>query len=88
MAILKGWKLRNLFKKVYRSSVEGPNWRGRSLGRWENKVKEYVRERGARGNELEWSRKVCMDRERWISVCRGHPLGGRFRRERGVRAID
>ncbi len=38
------------FVKMYRSSVEGPNRRGRPLGRWEDKVKEYVSERGARGN--------------------------------------
>ncbi len=31
-------------KKVYRSSVEGPNRRGRPPGRWKDKVKEYVRE--------------------------------------------
>ncbi len=37
-------------KKVYLSTVEGPNRRGRPLGRWENKVKEYVSERGVRGN--------------------------------------
>ncbi len=29
-------------KKVYRSSVEGPYRRGRPLGRWDDKVKEYV----------------------------------------------
>ncbi len=33
-------------KKVYRSSVEGPNRRGRPLGRCEDRVKEYVSERG------------------------------------------
>ncbi len=75
-------------KKVYRSSVEGTNRRGRPLGRWEDRVKEYVSERGVRGNKLEWARRECMDRERWKSVCRGHPLWGCFRRERGVRAID
>ncbi len=32
-------------KKVYWSSVEGPNRRGRPLGRWEDKVKEYVSEK-------------------------------------------
>ncbi len=39
-----------LVKKVYRSSVEGPNRKGRPFGRWEGKVKEYVSERlrGAR----------------------------------------
>ncbi len=68
-------------KRMYLSSVEGINRRGRLLGRWKDKVKEYVSERGVRGNSLEWTRKKCMDRERWRSVCRGHPLGGRFRRE-------
>ncbi len=41
------------FVKVYRSSVEGTNRRGRPFGRWEDRVKEYVSERGVRGNELE-----------------------------------
>ncbi len=53
-----------------------------------DRVKEYVSERGVRGNGLEWARRECMDRERWRSVSRGHPLEGRFRRERGVGAID
>ncbi len=75
-------------KKVYLSSVEGPNRRRRPLGRWEDKVTEYMSERGARENWLEWARRECMDRERWRSICRGHPPRGRFRRERGVRAID
>ncbi len=34
---------------LYLSSVEGPNRRGRPLGRWEGRVKEYVSERGVRG---------------------------------------
>ncbi len=37
---------------VYLSSVEGPNRRGRPLGRWEDRVKEFVSERGVRGNGL------------------------------------
>ncbi len=39
-----------LVKKVYRSSVEGPKRKGRPLGRWKDRVKEYLRERGARRN--------------------------------------
>ncbi len=70
------------------SSVEGPNRRGRPLGRWEDGVKEYMTEWGVRGNGLEWARRECMDREMWTSVCRGHLLEGRFQRERGIRAID
>ncbi len=68
-------------KKVYLGSVEGTNRRGRPLGRWKDRVKEYVSERGVRGNRLEWARNECMDRERWRSVCRDHPPRGRFRRE-------
>ncbi len=72
-------------KKVYRSSAEGTNRRGRPLGRWEDRVRECVSERGVTGNGLEWERRECMDGERWRSVCRAQ---GRFRRERGVRAAD
>ncbi len=35
-------------KKVYLSSAEGKNRRGRPLRRWEDRVKEYVSERGVR----------------------------------------
>ncbi len=44
-------------KKVYWSRVEGPNRRGRPLGRWEDSVKKYVSERGVRGNGLVWARR-------------------------------
>ncbi len=40
------------------SSAEGTNRRGRPLGRWKDRVKVYVSERGARGNGLEWARRV------------------------------
>ncbi len=75
-------------KKVYLSSVEGPNRRGRLLGRWRNRVKEYMSEGGVRGNGLAWERRECMDRERWRSICLGHPIRGRFQRERGIGDID
>ncbi len=77
-----------IVKKVYLGSVEGTNRRGRPVGRWENRVKEYVSERGVRRNGLEWARRECMERERWRSVCCGHPFWERFRRERGIRALD
>ncbi len=70
------------------SRVEGTNRRGRPLVRWEDTVREYVNERGVRGNALDWARRERMGRERWRSLCRGHPLGGRSRREQGIRAID
>ncbi len=75
------------FVKVYLSSVEGPSRRERPLGRWEDRVKE-MSERGVRGTGLEWTKRECMDKERWRSFCHGQPLGGRFYRERGVGAID
>ncbi len=75
-------------KKVYMSSVEGTNRRGRTLVRREDRVKEYVNERGVRGNGLEWARRECIDRERWRSVCCGHLLEGHSLGERGIRAID
>ncbi len=80
-------------EKVYLSSVEDPNRRGRPLGRWEDRVKAYgrwedrvkayVNYRGVRGNGLKWAGRECMDRERWRFVCHGNPppLGGCFRRE-------
>ncbi len=41
-------------KKVYMSESEGPNSRGRSPGRWRDRVKEYMCERGAtRGGGLD-----------------------------------
>ncbi len=41
------------FVKLCLNSVDGPIRRGRPLGRWEDRVKEYVSERGVRGNGLE-----------------------------------
>ncbi len=73
---------------MYRGSVEATNRRGRPLGRWDDRVKEYVSERGVQGSGLEWARRECMAKERWRPVFRGHPLGGCFLRERGVGAID
>ncbi len=50
-------------KKVYSSSVEGTNRRGKPLGRWEDKVKKYVSERGAR-NETEGKGMTVKEGER------------------------
>ncbi len=77
MAILKGWT-EEFVKSVYLRSVEGPSRRGRTLGRWEDRVKEYVSERRVRGHGLEWARRDCMDRERLRAVCCGHSLGRCF----------
>ncbi len=65
----------DFLKKVYLSSDEGTNRRGKPRGRWEDRM-EHVNERGVRRNGFEWARRECMDRERWRSVCRGHPHVG------------
>ena len=76
-------------KEVYLSEIEGCNQRGKPLGRWRDKMKEYTCERGdSRRGGLEWARRDYLDRERWRLFCRGHPLGERSWRERGVRDID
>ncbi len=54
-------------RKVYLSSVESSSRKGRPLGRWEDRVKEYLSEREVRGNGLGQARRECMDRERWRS---------------------
>ncbi len=51
-------------------------------------MKEYVSQRGVRGNELEWARRECMDREMWRAFSRGRPFERRFWRESGVGDID
>ncbi len=67
--------MKNFVNKVHLGSVEDTNRRGRLRERWEDRVKEYVSERGVRGNWLEWARRECMDRERWRSICRGRSFG-------------
>ncbi len=42
------------FVEVYLSCVEGPNMRGRPVGKWDGRVKEYVSEKGVRKNGLDW----------------------------------
>ncbi len=37
------------FVKVYESELEGPNRRGRPLGRWKDRVEEHLGERGING---------------------------------------
>ncbi len=65
---------RKEFVKVYESKLEGPNRRGRPLGRWKDRVEEYLGERGINGREmLEEARRECWNRERWRPFCHGHP---------------
>ncbi len=40
-------------KKVYLSNVEGPSRKEGPLGRWKDRMKKYLSERGVRGKGLE-----------------------------------
>ncbi len=49
-------------KKVYMSESVGPDSRGRTVGGWRDRVKEYMCERGAtRGGELDQARREGLD---------------------------
>ncbi len=63
---IKRMESEEFVKKVYVSESVGPNSRGRPLGRWRDRVKEYMCERGATsGGGLDQARRECLDRERW-----------------------
>ncbi len=47
----------------FMGKIVGPNNRGRLPGRWRDRVKEYLCERGA--TRLDQARRECLDRERW-----------------------
>ncbi len=53
-------------KKVCVNENVGPDSRGMPLGRWKDRVKEYMCERGAaRGRGQEQARWECLDRGSW-----------------------
>ncbi len=67
----------------------GPNSRGRPLGRWKNRVKEYMCERGAtREGRPDDARREYLAREGWRLFCHGYHLGECSWRKEGIRAID
>ncbi len=68
--------------KEYMCEIVGPNSRRRPLGRWRDRVKEYMCERSAtRGGGLDQARRECLGRERWTLFCRGYPLDGQSQME-------
>ncbi len=59
-------------KKVYYSKLEGPNRKGRPLGRWKDRVEYFLGERSINGRGvLTEAKRECWDRERWRLFCRG-----------------
>ncbi len=71
-------------KKVYEGELEGPNRRGRPLGRWKDRVEEYWGEKGINVRGVE-ARKECCIRERWRLLCCAHPLRPMGTYHKGVR---
>lgn len=70
-------KSEELVKEVYVSETVGPSSRGRPLGSWKNRVKEYMCERYAtRRERFEPARRECSNRERWRHFCNDHHLCG------------
>ncbi len=70
-------------KKVYVSQSVRPNSRGRPLGRWKNRVKEYYMcERSAtREGGIHQARRECLDKEEWRLFWPNHLFGGHFQSE-------
>ncbi len=71
-----------LVKRVNESELKGTNRRGRPLGRWKDRMEEYLGEKGINGRGvLEQARRECWDKERWRFFYRDHPApGGTFRK--------
>ncbi len=66
---------------------EGPNRRGRPLGRWKDRMEEYLRERGIMGGEDLNRQRGSFGKGRGGDFCHGHSLGGHSWKEWVVRAI-
>ncbi len=66
------------FVKVYESKLEGPDRRGRPLGRCKNRVREYL------GRELLIEEEFLMKQGGRVGIgksgdfCCSHPIGGTF----------
>ncbi len=74
-----------LVKKVFVSGGVDPDSRGRPPGRWRDRVKEYMCERGAtRRGGFNQTRRECL---RWRIFCCGYSLMRCFWRDQDVRAI-
>ncbi len=81
-------KSEEFVKKVYVIEIVVPNSRGRLLGRWKDRVNEYMCERGTtRRGESEQARWECLHRESWMLFCHGHPFGEHSQREQGITAM-
>ncbi len=68
--------------------VEGHSRRGRPLGRWRDRVSEYMCERGASGGWLDQTRRECLTRERWRLFCCAHILREYSWKEQGITVIN
>ncbi len=63
-------------KRVYNSVIDAVGVRGRPPVRWEDRVVEYVRERGERGMRgVEHTRRECKDKIKWTLLSWPSPEG-------------
>ncbi len=59
------------------SMVDAVGERGRPPVKWQDRVLEYVRERGERRmRRLEHARRECKDRNKWRLFCNDHHVIG------------
>lgn len=73
-------------ERLHMSEVEEPGVRGKPQVKWENRVEEYMRERGSGG--LNQTKRESWHREKWRIFCHGHPLWVSSCREQGIRVVD
>ena len=60
---------------IYKGGVDAVGARERPPVKWEDRLLEYLRERGYRRlRVIEDARIECMDRSKWRLFCFGHPL--------------
>jgi len=73
-------------RRIYKGGVDAVGVRGRPPVKWEDRLLEYMRERGDRRlRGIEGARMECMNRSKWRHFCRGHPLEGVPRNRRRSR---
>ena len=73
-------------RRIYKGGVDAVGVRGRPPVKWEDRLLEYVRERGDRIlRGIEGARVECLDRSKWRLFCHGHPLEGVTRNRHQIR---
>ena len=62
-----------------RSEAIGVAPRGRPSMKWTGMVEKYLRERrGGRATAIDNVKQICLDRDVWRGICRGHHVEDRY----------